>query len=245
MEKSKDSCPTCQRPIKALITPPVLLTSLLEEYVELNSDVKLPDEEIERRNRRVNELKPKFERRHKNSSSSSSSSSRGEESQPSNAIQSNFTSEETELLLDLFPALRRLPINRQERARQFNQRLREFREALEQLALPSERDHHRNRPDSFRTRRNFNRDVSERRHPEQQRRRFDRPFSFHSNSTGQGNYNPGLPQEFPFRNQLNEYAFRPVHRPYEPRRSRFDIAYNQSYDNYNRNGNNNRPFGNF
>lgn len=117
--------------------------------------MKLPDEEIERRNRRVNELRPKFERRHQNSSSSSSSSSREEESQPPSAIQSNFTSEETELLLDLFPALRRLPANRQvletkrkpdseffqERARQFNQRLREFREALEQLALPPERDY--------------------------------------------------------------------------------------------------------
>ncbi|PAV56654.1 hypothetical protein WR25_08078 [Diploscapter pachys] len=57
----KDTCPTCQKPVKSVVVAPVMLTDLLDMYIEMDPDAKLPPDEVERRFLKTLELKSKFE----------------------------------------------------------------------------------------------------------------------------------------------------------------------------------------
>ncbi|PAV76512.1 hypothetical protein WR25_08790 isoform B [Diploscapter pachys] len=61
--ENSDNCPTCQKHIRRVVQAPVMLTNLLDEYVQMEPEAKLTDAEIEERNRKVVELKQNFERR--------------------------------------------------------------------------------------------------------------------------------------------------------------------------------------
>ncbi|PAV56657.1 hypothetical protein WR25_08081 isoform A [Diploscapter pachys] len=61
--ENSDNCPTCQKHVRRVVQAPVMLTNLLDEYVQMEPEAKLSDAEIEERNRKVVELKQNFERR--------------------------------------------------------------------------------------------------------------------------------------------------------------------------------------
>ncbi|PAV56655.1 hypothetical protein WR25_08079 [Diploscapter pachys] len=59
-----EACPICNKLVTRLVKPATIVSQMIEDYLEMDPGVKLPMEEIARRNQRVTELKAQFERRY-------------------------------------------------------------------------------------------------------------------------------------------------------------------------------------